>query len=56
MGDFLAECYQRTRRLGIVQQFMATTNAKYEEDQMILYGLCSKSMYQPVLLLNGVDG
>jgi hypothetical protein len=46
MADFLGECFRRSRRLGIVQQFMATTNAKYEEDQMILYNLCSKSTFR----------
>ncbi|KAF8998906.1 cytochrome P450 oxidoreductase OrdA-like protein [Hymenopellis radicata] len=36
MGEFLKECYYRTKRPGLVQSWMKSTNAKYESDMKVM--------------------
>jgi cytochrome P450/NADPH-cytochrome P450 reductase len=43
MGDFLAECYRRPRRLRMMSAFMTGTNAKFEADADKMTELCGQS-------------
>ncbi len=36
MAEFLKECYYRTKRPGLVQSWMKSTNAKYENDMKVM--------------------